>query len=80
MRAINTIMGSAASTDRQIAHQEEYVSRQFGAVKGKLPQGLYNDQQIKGRLRQQYNDPENVYSKKDSWIMDSTWKKATARS
>ena len=73
------LMGSAASTDRQIAHQEQYVSRHFAAVKGNLPQGQYNDHQIKGRLRQQYNDPENVYSKKDSWITDSAWNKATAR-
>ena len=69
-------MGSAASTDRQIATQERYVSQHLEVVKANLPKGRYNDNQIKGRLRQEYNDRYNVYSRKDSWIMDSAWSKA----
>ena len=69
-------MGSAASTDCQIATQEKYVSRHLEAVKANLPKGKYDDNRIKGRLRQEYYDRDNVYSQKDSWIMDSAWSKA----
>ena len=62
-------MGGGSS--RQIENQEAYVSKHLSTMKAALPKDKYNDTQIKGRLRQEFNG--ETYREKDSWVMDRTW-------
>ena len=59
--------------DRQIDHQEAYVSKHLSKMKSALP-SIYNDQKIKARLRQTYYNDN--YREKDSFVLDRHWNKA----
>lgn len=72
-------MGGDSSThNNYVDNQERYVSREFEKVKKSLPQGRYNNCQIKGKLRQEYASRENggCYNEKDLWINDKIWNNA----
>jgi hypothetical protein len=71
-------MGAASSIDSKIVNQEAYVSKHLLIMKKALPQGQYNDQQIKGRLRQEYYQRKNdgSWREKNSWVLDSIWDQA----
>jgi hypothetical protein len=60
-------MGSGISQE-SINIQEEYVENKYNNIRHKYPN--YTKEQIKGKLRQQFN---NVYVK-DSYILDIHWK------
>jgi len=60
-------MGSGISQE-SINIQEEYVENKYNSIRHKYPN--YTKEQIKGKLRQQFN---NVYVK-DSYILDIHWK------
>ena len=71
-------MGGGQSSDNYVRNQENYVSQHFKHIKQSLPQGQYNDFQIKGKLREQYaiNKTGSHYMEKDRWINDKTWYEA----
>ena len=59
-------MGSGISSE-SIREQERVVDIKYKQYKNNLPG--YNELQIKGRLRQEYN---NVYEK-DAFVIDEVW-------
>ena len=64
-------MGNSASFERHINEQERYVESKINNIRTQLRGQGYSDNQIKGKLRQQYNNTGN----NNDYIMDYQWRK-----